>query len=592
MHPTDIHDEADLESFSPHRLRRRLAFILCIVLVILLLAFIPPLISVSRFQRRIANNISTAIGRPVHFDNVTLTMLPTPGLTLNNFVIEEDPAFGYEPILHADSVQVSLRISSLWRRHVEFSKISLTEPTSVNLVHLSDGRWNIEGLLFKASHSQSAPTVQRFAGPAARFPYIEATGARLNFKLDQDKTPFSLTESDFALWEPEPDQWRIRVEAHPVRTDTTPGETGSIRAEGTLGAPNRTAESLAQTPIDVRGDWRDAQLGGLSQFVFGNEAGVRGDVSASFTLQGTVDRNLITTDISVRNARRADFVPSSLLELQARCTANASRTFHSFTGIVCNWPPADSAERATLIVAAEVPDVRTPDASSVRITLPAVPASAFFDWLAVATPHPPKGLGTSGNLAGSVSWSAPERAGTARPTWTGELAFSGGTLALEKQPPIPLADVILRSTPAPVPPTRSRRGAPAAAPPPPDSFDLLPVDLDLGGSDPATLTGHLDDSGYTLHVTGSVLSSRLLAVGNAIPQLGDGLAACLPHSSDTPETATAQPVSRGSTRGSEAEPAAPAEQPITVDLTATRTWGGPQSWCAAAAAPAQTASAK
>src|SRR5438270_2809732 len=106
-------------------------------------------------------------------------MLPVPGLTLNNFVIEEDPAFGYEPILHADSVQVSLRISSLWRRHVEFSKISLTEPTSVNLVHLSDGRWNIEGLLFKASHSRSAPTVQRFAGPAGRFPYIEATGARL-----------------------------------------------------------------------------------------------------------------------------------------------------------------------------------------------------------------------------------------------------------------------------------------------------------------------------------------------------------------------------------------------------------------------------
>src|SRR5438105_14624795 len=111
MHPTDTNDEAELESFSPHRLRRRIAFILSIVLITLVLAFIPPLINVSRFQRRIANTISSAIGRPVHFDNVTLTMLPVPGLTLNNFVIEEDPAFRYEPILHADSVQVSLLIS-------------------------------------------------------------------------------------------------------------------------------------------------------------------------------------------------------------------------------------------------------------------------------------------------------------------------------------------------------------------------------------------------------------------------------------------------------------------------------------------------
>jgi AsmA protein len=117
----------------------------------------------------------------------------------------------------------------------------------------------------------------------------------------------------------------------------------------------------------------------------------------------------------------------------------------------------------------------------------------------------------------------------ATPTWSGELEFSGGAITIPDQPPIALGDVVLQAAQLNPPPTRARRGkpAPASAQPAHDSFDLSPVSLDLGGSDPAILTGHLDDSGYTLHLTGSVLPSQLRAVGVAVPQLGDGLSACL-----------------------------------------------------------------
>ena len=226
--PTDIHDEEqEIEAGPPGRLRRRLGFALIAVLMILLLAFIPPLINVSRFQRRVDGNISAALGRPVHFTQLTLNLLPLPGFTLENFVIDEDPAFGSEPTLRADEVRITLRLSSLWRRRVEFSSISFTDP-SVNLVHNPDGRWNIQGLLLQASHIQAAPTAQRYAGPAPRFPYIEATGARLNLKLGEEKTPVSLTDADFALWLPEEHQWHLRLEAQPVRTDMAPGRDGHI----------------------------------------------------------------------------------------------------------------------------------------------------------------------------------------------------------------------------------------------------------------------------------------------------------------------------------------------------------------------------
>src|SRR6185437_9147554 len=146
-------------------------------------------------------------------------------------------------------VRATLRISSLWTKRVEFSTISFTDP-SVNLVHLANGKWNLESILLQASHIEAAPTAQKKAGPAPRFPYIEATGARLNIKLGQEKIPLSFTDAEFALWLPKPEQWHIRLKANPARTDTSvSGSSGTIQIEGTLGR----ASSLRLVPIDLHG---------------------------------------------------------------------------------------------------------------------------------------------------------------------------------------------------------------------------------------------------------------------------------------------------------------------------------------------------
>src|SRR6185312_5911545 len=227
-----------------------------------------------------------SLGRPVHLDSVNLTLLPLPGFTFTNFVVDEDPAFGSEPIIRAMSVHATLRISSLWRKRIEFSTISFTDP-SVNLVHLSNGQWNLESILLHAAHIEAAPTAQKNAGPTPRFPYIEATGARLNLKLDHEKTPFSLTDADFALWLPDPQQWRIRLKAHPARTDADVSDTGTLQLEGTLGR----AASLDEVPISLQGEWRDAQLGASSRLLFGKDAGLRGQLALSANVQGTVSHS-------------------------------------------------------------------------------------------------------------------------------------------------------------------------------------------------------------------------------------------------------------------------------------------------------------
>lgn len=592
----------------PGRGRRRFVYFLIVLLVVLLLVFIPPLVNVSRFQRRVDASISAALGRPVHFDRLSLNLLPVPGFTLENLVIEEDPAFGYEPTLHADEVRINLRVSSLWRRHVEFSSISFTDP-SVNLVHTSDGRWNLQALLLQASRIPAAPTTQASAGPAPRFPYIEATGARVNLKLDQEKMPVSLTDADFALWQPAEHQWRLRIEAHPLRTDITPGDSGTVRVEGTMGGDGEHA-TLADMPIDLHATWQDAQLGGLTSLLLGRDAGLRGDLAAHLAMAGTIGHNTVSAMFSVDNARRADFVPPHALSLAVACGATAEDSFHSFESIACRMPPAESSSPVMLALAASVPDVRRPELSRVRLDVPSLPSQTLYDWLGVATPHPPTAFAGRGTLTGALEWGAEaqpaEQATRGRAEqpvlktgWTGELRLSGEWLKLPAlgDDGAPLGDIILSSAQPAAPATHPGRSTYPSNQPQSahDGFELAPVTLPLGGARPATLTGHVDDSAYSLHLGGSVVLDQLFALGDAIPQFGDGLrrllapedtAAANDSQSSTNTALQSAATSRGHGVAELPKPVQPELQsPVSIDVVAARSWGGMQTWSQAVPTP-------
>ena len=567
--PTSDQEEAS----RADRTRRRLLTLACAALLLFLLAVLPPLISVNRYQRRIAASISASLGRPVHLDKVTLNLLPLPGFTLENFVVDEDPAFGAEPVIRANSVRATLRISSLWRRRVEFSTISFLDP-SVNLVHTSTGKWNLDSILLAAAHIAAAPTAQRRAGPAPRFPYIEATGARLNLKLDAVKTPISLTEADFALWLPDPQQWHIRLIAHPARTDTDASDTGIVQVEGTLGR----AASLEQVPVNLRGEWRNAPLGAASLILLGRDAGLRGKLTLSANVQGTVGHSGIQATLHLSDGRRAEFVPDQPLDLEIQCLGEAASAFYSFENIRCSWPPAGSSNAPLLDVAGALPDIRKAAGLSVNIGTPGLPAATLLEWLRVASSRVPDGLSAAGTLTGNLAYnsvlthadraafSTPAAAGSVVPAtdasrWQGQILITGARLVNPSAGPGSLieGDVELHSNAglhsAP-PPTFAARSSRALLIPVASTslngFVLAPAQLALGGRDSAILEGRFDTKGYTLHLTGMASLVRLKALAAAIPPLSDGLA--------------------------EALPANRAAGPFRVDLTATRIWGAPQIW--------------
>jgi hypothetical protein len=586
IHPT--YEQADTEERAhlPQHHRRRLLYIACVALAIVVLLLIPPLISVNRLQRSIATSISDSLGRPVHLDRVTLNLLPLPGFTLENLVVGEDPAFGSEPVIRASSVRATLRISSLWTRRVEFSTISFDEP-SVNLVHTSNGKWNLESILLRASHITAAPTAQRKAGAAPRFPYIEATGARLNLKLDQEKTPVALTEADFALWLPDPQQWHLRLKAHPARTDTNASDTGTLEVEGTLGR----AASLGQVPINLTGEWTNAPLGEATRVLLGRDAGLRGEMTLSASAQGTVGNSTLQTRLRLNDARRADFIPDRTLTVDLQCLATATSLFHAFNNIHCNWPPAASGA-PLLAIAGDLPDIRQPRSATIDIVAPSLPAATLMEWLHVASSRVPADIVAAGSLTGDIAYNPTSLAAASTRGWTGELQMTGASLINPHagSTSLVVGDVALSSiAPALAQPRNARHNptSPSAAPRPTTvsfplgtatnslpsgspinglspatnsfpagpangGFELAPTSLALGGKDPALLEGRFDATGYILHLTGMASTARMLALAAAIPQFGDGLAAVLPTNR--------------------------AAGPYRVDLTATRQWRGPQTW--------------
>jgi uncharacterized protein involved in outer membrane biogenesis len=133
----------------------------------------------NRLRARIVSSISLALGRPVDVSAVNLRLFPQPGFDLENFVVHDDPGFSAEPLLRAQDVTASLRISSLLRGKLEIARLNLTEP-SLNLVRNPEGRWNLEGLVERAAKIPAAPTSKQASEKRPAFPYIQAVKGRIS----------------------------------------------------------------------------------------------------------------------------------------------------------------------------------------------------------------------------------------------------------------------------------------------------------------------------------------------------------------------------------------------------------------------------
>jgi hypothetical protein len=524
----------------------------CVVAAVLLLLLTPPLLNVNRLKRRIATSISASLGRPVQLDGVTMHLLPVPGFTLQNFVVSEDPAFGTEPIIRANVVDVTLRPSSLWRRHVEFSSMTFETP-SLNLVRNAAGVWNVQSLLMHAASVSTAPTAQRKAGPEPRFPYIEATGARVNVKLGEEKKPFSLTDADFALWLTSPQEWRVRAKGTPTRTDTNISDPGVVKLEGSL----KRAATMAEVPVDLTASWTGAPMGEATKMLSGQDAGWRGNLNVEASLMGMLGAAKLTTTFHMEELRRSEFVPVQAMDVRADCRGTLDVTAAVVTDPDCavTTPIADGAKAAGRVVGiadrldlSALSDASTLDTAGVRVGMTNVPNAWLLDWVRLFSQRIPAGERPEGTVAGSVLLKSTRKGQPAR--WDGE--FRGEIIGLlpwgaESANLVHAVTVTSRATE--------------------EGFVLTPLGLTPPGKTPAlTLSGTATKSGYALHFAGTATEAQLQALRALAPPLGDGLQ----------EVVKPDGLS-GAAKGE-------AARVMKVDATCTRAWGSGQTCVAGEAA--------
>jgi uncharacterized protein involved in outer membrane biogenesis len=369
--------------------KRRLAAVAALIILVLFL--LRP--GASRLKSRIISSISASLGRSVDLSSVHIRLLPRPGFDLQNLVVYDDPAFGAEPMLRASEVTADLRLTSLLRGRIEIARLDLAEP-SLNLVHATSGRWNLEALLERAARTPMAPTGKTKSAPQPRFPYIECSSGRINLKNGPEKKPYALINADFSLWQESENAWGVRLKAQPFRTDLNLNDVGQLQVNGIW----QRAANVKETPLEFDVEWTRAQLGQVTKFLTGNDQGWRGDIQVDTRLSGTLAELKIASTTSVDDFRRYDLTSGRALRLTVHCDGEYSSLSHEFHQVLCGAPTGNG-----LVTLAG--DIGLPGSRRYSITIKAenVPAASLVTLVQRAKRNLPDDVTADGTLEGTLT---------------------------------------------------------------------------------------------------------------------------------------------------------------------------------------------
>jgi AsmA family len=458
-----------------------------------------------RLKSRIVRSLSLGIGRPVDVKTVHLQFLP-PGFELNDLRVFDDPSFSNEPVLRAPEVTAFLRIRSLLRGRLELSRLELSDP-SLNLVRNAEGGWNVKPLLERSARTPMGPTAAIAYSSRPAFPYIEATGARVNFKSGMEKKPYALLNADLSLWQDSDNSMSIRVKGVPVRTDVSLSDTGVVRMDATW----QRAQDLREAPMRVTAQWDGGQLGQLTRLFTGTDEGWRGNAALGLEAHGTPADLLITLDASAADFRRYDIATGYPLGLSTHCTAHYDLGSHTVRDGDCNSVSGNGTIRIR----------GGSDGSSLDLKgeVEAVPAAAVAELARRVKAGLAADFAAAGSLDGEFTYHR-----------SAQIAKLDGTVEIQNlrlssasnDSNFALGNVALRLTSgADVGKSEKRDAHPLVATPSflPTAVNRLefgPVTLPLGGGAPATLQGRLTLQEYELALRGEAAVARALRMARML----------------------------------------------------------------------------
>jgi AsmA protein len=473
--------------------------------VLILFLFRP---GVYRLRNRISNSIGSALGRRVSIDNVHFHLLPRPGFALEGLVVYDDPEFSAEPMIRAQEVSAAIRFRSLLRGRLEMATLSATEP-SVNLVRNHEGRWNLASLVERNAQIPAAPTAKPASERRPAFPYLEASGARINFKLGQTKKSYALVDADVALWQDSENSWAARIKAEPVRTDFNLTDTGLVQINATW----QRASSIRSTPVQITAQWKNGQLGQITTLLSEKDRGWRGGVSVTANLAGTPEALRIESQTAIDGFRRYDIASNENVRLATVCSGEYNTVTSTLADLRCESPVSGGTVRLSgnLNVVAPAPTYdltleadKVPLASLVRLLRQAkkqIPADLTATGLLHAEFRATRGFPADRQRNLTTRWSGNGSATNVRLSPNAEDEVALGTV------PFSLADSLgakIRRSPM-----RGKEQEPAEP-----HLRIGPVALTMNTSAPVNAGGWISAAGYRFFLRGDMELKDLFRLEN------------------------------------------------------------------------------
>jgi hypothetical protein len=289
------------------------------VLAVAAIAAVPYLVDLPRVQTMVATSASQALGRPVRFASLSVSLFPLPGVTLHKLEVAEDPQFGTVPFLTLDDGRLKLKLRPLFSGRVEFAELVLAKPV-ITVIRDASGRLNVATLGASSEPRVATPRAPRSGGTPSGGAALALPGT---LKIQDAVVVYIAHGAGGAASQYRAERVDLTVTGAVPQVSfkgsakVSPGDVAVKIADGSVTLAS--GHGLVDAPVRANVTIEAADLAPLAGTVTGPALGIGGGMKGALALAGTVGTPTASGEVTLSKL--------TLSRVNPQCPEPKRRTF-------------------------------------------------------------------------------------------------------------------------------------------------------------------------------------------------------------------------------------------------------------------------